>query len=60
MQYVGYEESLQCVRVALTQLGPFDGLVGFSQVGLPRPQIECVCDFLVPCEQLEIATKCQS
>ena len=32
MQYIGYEKSLQCVRVALTQLGPFDGLVGFSQV----------------------------
>ena len=30
--YVGFDQSLDCVRKAIEEEGPFDGILGFSQV----------------------------
>jgi len=37
--YKGYEASVQCVREALTRMGPFDGLLGFSQVSFAHDAV---------------------
>jgi hypothetical protein len=39
-QYVGWEDTVRVLVEAATEHGPFDGILGFSQVGAAYPLVE--------------------